>query len=504
MSTKKFGYVLTVLGAILIIASLLVGHAGAGDPNIQAGRMLGREIGIFILLLGGFLVYFFPNREVNLRNGIRGDLERLFNLPVSAWVIAGFLINYFFFFLLPVFLNPDHVMHFFGRYLPNYDPIGFDIRAVLEYIRNWLVSNQSPYFDKFIAYPPLVLALFAPLLLLGYPAYYYFITFVTLLFYTLSTLWIPVKSNRGRTNSLVLMLFALGLFSYGFQFELEKGQSNMIAFSLALIAVYLYHSRKEYDLLAYLLFSIGLQMKIYPAILIVFFTRDWRDWKGNIKRVVGILLFNLALLFVLGPQMLKDFLNAVKAQQGNAGSWAGSHAMKGYVYYLASDDFKFAGPHLLALLKQYREWIYLSLLIVLGLCLLSVLLYSYWRRRAGLNPYLLVICTICALVIPSISNDYKLPILTAPMAMLWGSISMPENRLRRALSILLILMTSVAYWFTLYPPGIKPEIISRSFPDLYLLLIVVTILSFIAPWQPDTSTDSRSEGTSRLSEGLPN
>jgi len=261
-----------------------------------------------------------------------------------------------------------------------------------------------------------------------------------------------------------------------------------------MLAVYVYHSREDLDYLAYLLFSIGLQMKIYPAILIVMFVKDWRDWKGNIKRMAGLLLFNMALLFILGPGLFRDFLGAVRSQQAFENPSLESHALKGYFSYLVSDGSKFLEPRTLAMIRQYQGQIELLLLAVLGLCLLSVLLSLYLQRKTGLNASLLVICTICAMVIPSISNNYKLPILIAPMAILWGSMTLPARGWKKVLSILLITITSVAYWSIQYPPTNKPEFLRHNFPALFVIAIVTTVLTFVVPRNPEQNPDGHADG----------
>ncbi len=493
MSTKRAGLVLTILGSLLFLVSLLVDYVGAGDRKLGASQILGMEIGAVILLSGIFLAFLYPDHRVSLWTGVRTGLEKLSNLPVAAWVVVGFLIAYFLFFLSPVFLNAERAMFYPIKYILNFNPIGLDIRDVARYLENWLVEGQSPYADKFIAYPPLAMALFTPLLLIGYPAYYYLITFTTLLFYLVSTLLVPLRIFRGRKNSLILLLFALGLFSYGFQFELERGQSNIIAFSLGLIAVYLFHSRRDLDYVAYLLFSIGLQLKIYPAVLIVMFVRDWRDWKGNIKRMAGLLLFNIALLFILGPALFKDFLGAVSGQQAYEASTPVTHSLNGYVSYLASGEFTLLSSRMAAMIGQYQGQVELLLLAVLGLCLLLVLISSYLQRRTGMNASLLVICTVFAMVIPSISNNYKLPILIAPMAILWCSLTLPARGWRKVLSILLVILTSVAYWSTQYPPGMKPALVSHNFPALFAIVIIATVLRFMVPSEPDASSGQQAD-----------
>jgi hypothetical protein len=496
MSTKKAGLVLTILGVILFLASLLVDYVGGGDRKLGASQFLGMEIGAVLLLFGIFLAFLYPDHRISIGMSIHTALERLSNLPVAAWVLVGFLIVYFLFFLSPIFLNAERIMYYPNKYIPNFNPIGLDIRDVTRYLENWLVEGRSPYADKFIAYPPLVMALFTPLLLIGYPAYYYVITFTTLLFYLVSTLLVPLRIFRGKNNSLILFLFALGMFSYGFQFELERGQSNIIAFSLGLIAVYLFHSRRDLDYLAYLLFSIGLQMKIYPAVLIVMFVRDWRDRKGNIRRMDGLLLFNIALLFILGPRLFRDFLGAVSSQQGYEVAQPVNNALNGYVAYLASGDFTLLSSHTVAMIRQYQGQVKLLLLAVLGLCLLLVLLSSYLQRRTGLNASLLVICTVFAMVIPALSNNYKLPILIAPMAILWCNMTLPAPGWKKVLSILLIILTSVAYWSTQYPPNMKPELLSHNFPALFAIAILVAVLDFVAPQDTQAYLADRAESAS--------
>jgi hypothetical protein len=484
MSTKKIGYVLTLVGAMAFLASLLIDYMGSEDRRLGASQLLGLEIGVVMLLLGLWLIFLFPDRTIDVWRSMVPGVERLTRLPTSVWVMVGFLIAYVVFFLFPVFLNSERTIFFINRFLPNANPIGADIRAVLGYIQDWFTSSESPYGDAFIAYPPLGLVLFAPLLLLGYPAYYYFITFTTLFFYTVSTLFVPLIHTRGKNNSLILFLFALGFFSYGFQFELERGQSNIIAFSLALLGLSLYHVREDLRLPGILLFAIGVHLKIYPLILVVMFVENRLGWKENAKRIGGILSLNFALLFILGFQMFAEFLRAVRVGQLHVSTWSGNHALKSYVKYLASNRLDLFGPGPFAGLLENQGLVELFLLAILGLCLLGVLAFSYFRGRSGFNPYLLVICTICALVVPSISNDYKLPILTAPMALLWCSETRPIRGLKKVLSILLIVITSVAYWSLHYPPVIKPELLGRNFPALFILLIAVTILSFLTPWQP--------------------
>lgn len=483
MSTKKAGWVLAILGAALFVASLLVGYVGTGDRKIGASQ-LGVEVGTVLCMAGIFMTLLFPNQQLNIRQGLQWAVEKLLSLSVIVWVMVGFLIVYCAFFLFPVFFNPERSMWYFGKFLPSKTPIGLDIRAVMQYIQDWLVSGQSPYADGFIAYPPLSMVLFAPLLLIGYPGDYYLVTTLSSLLYLVSTTMVFAWARDRQGSMLALLLVGLCLFSYGFQFELERGQSNLIAFSLCLIAVYIYHSHNRFRYIAYLLFTIGVQLKIYPAILIVMFIKDWRDWKGNIKRFAGIGLLNLALLFVLGFGIFGDFLRAVGGQQAYANAWNGNHSLKGFVDQLANDGFRLFPPETIAAFQHNYGLIQGLLLAIIALCFFSVLFFCYWQNRSEPNPNLLLVGTICALVIPSISNDYKLPILTVPMALVFCTLSLPDQKLRKIASILLVLVMSVAYWSVQFPFIVKPYFLTRNFLVLFILLLAVTVLNFVVSPKP--------------------
>ena len=480
MSTKKFGYFLTFLGAIAFLVSLLLDYLIPGDTGLGASQLLGMVAGVAIGLLGMFLVFLYPNREIQIRSSIQALTQRILDLPVTVWVLVGFTVVYVAFFLSPVFFNAERSMWYFNRYVPNTNPIGGDIRDILNYVHQWLILDQSPYGGDLFAYPPLDLILFAPLLLVDYPTYFYFITIVTLVFHVGSALVVSLFIKRHHNVSLPLLIFGLSIFSYGLQFELERGQYNVIAFALCLIAIYIFHAHYEYRYVAYLLFTLSVQLKIYPAILIVMFIRDWRDWKGNLKRFAGIALLNFALLFILGFQTFGDFLAAIAGKQSHAGSWNGNHSLKGFVYHLSLDGFGLFPPETVTVFQQYRGWIEILLLAIIAICFLSILLHSYVQNSSDPNPILLLVGTICGLIIPSISNDYKLPILTAPIAAVFCSLALPEHKGKKVLAIFLILVMSMGYWSTQYPFTVKPYVLTRNFLPLFILLISATILNFVA------------------------
>jgi Na+/alanine symporter len=120
-----------------------------------------------------------------------------------------------------------------------------------------------------------------------------------------------------------------------------------------------------------------------------------------------------------------------------------------------------------------------SLLVIIAICLLAVIFNIYRKEPTGFNPYLLLVCTLCALIIP-VSVDYTLPMLVAPLAIFLSSVprldGSPGNKL---ISIVLVLVASMSYASLLYPFKYKPYFLNNSFPALFILLIAVTLIYFL-------------------------
>ena len=77
--------------------------------------------------------------------------------PFTVWVLLGFLITFFSYFVLPVFLNLSRKMQFI-EYIPVRSPIGHDFRVIASASFNWLHTGVVPA----ILYPPFTLIFFTP------------------------------------------------------------------------------------------------------------------------------------------------------------------------------------------------------------------------------------------------------------------------------------------------------------------------------------------------------
>jgi hypothetical protein len=478
MSTRKIGFALAIIGIAGALISVLVDTLGFGDGGIQAAQILGILAGLLLAFFGLTVALQVPERRIDIGSSFRAGGERLLSLPVSVWFVIGFLVIYVALFVSPVFLNTDRSMVYFNRFLPNRNPIGFDMNYTLDHVKSWVTTRESPYPASH--YPPLTYVLLSPLTLFEYPVSYLVTTYLTLFSYIILTLLIPVLFNPKSNFSLIVLLAVTGLFSYGFLFELERGQYYSMAFLLCVLAIFLFHRHYEFRYLAYVLFSFSVHLKIVPIFFLPMFIKDWRDWKGNIKRMVGLGLLNLALLFVLGYRELVNFVKALLFRvETPTFLWNGNHSLANFVFNFVKDGFGLLSQKTVLLLQQSSKLFEWALLFLIALCLLSIIVYMYRNGKSGFNPYLLLVCTLCALVIP-VSVDYTLPMLVAPLAIFLGSVpGLKGSSANKIISILLILIISLSYASLLYPFKYKPYFLNNSFPALFLILMAVTFYYFL-------------------------
>jgi hypothetical protein len=403
--------------------------------------------------------------------------EHILNAPLLVWVLLGFSLSYLLFFVYPVFLSSP-VMQFF-RHVPANDLIGDDLKLNLSYSELWFVAKQTPFIEGNL-YPPLSRVLFAPLLLVTFSCAYKIVTLVSVFCYVMITLVLPLRIRKERQVSPLLMLvFITGLFSYGFQFELERGQFNLIAMFMCFLAIWIYHCHNRYRYLAYVLFTVSVQLKIYPLIFIVMLISNWQDWKNNIKRFSMLAAVNLALFFVLGPYVFVNFVKAVLLSSVHPFVWVFNHSIRSFVIVYS----KIAQDHGWVGVNQYSHLAQIALLAIISVCIFLILLQTYRQKQKGINPLLLLACTLGALLIPPLSHDYKLSILAAPVAILFLNDTLRENTrgtCLRIIFIVLILIFSAAYSSTLFSYTNKPLILQNNFAALLTMLLVITFLSLVS------------------------
>lgn len=481
-----------IAGAGIAITVLAANYFQSSRENgFGALQTSGLFLGIFLILLGATLPASVSSSN---RTAIKVDRGQF----IETVLIASFVMGFIVFFFIPVFLNPSNKIAYPNDYIRDTGRIGFDIRSIVIRLDNWYTDGVSPYNDNFIAYPPLALVVLSPFTRLEYPLYYKTIIVATLFCYTATALIISQWKMGHQSRFAVPLVFLAGIFSYGLQFELERGQFNLIAFTLCLIAIVIFHSLPQYRYTAYLFFALSVQMKVYPIFFIVMFIDDWRDWRGNLKRISGLLAANFVLLFVLGVDLFRDFIRAIASYQFAYDSNRHENlSIKGFIYSLSNGDIVAIPGATQSVLKQFSTTLEVFFFALLGICVIGIILRSYQLNFKGFNPFLLMACTISALIIPSVSNDYKLSLLIASTAILLANLQNTSERGRKVIFYALTFILTLAYWSTNYPYVLKPELLSRNFPALIIMLI--TLLPLFHLWTKDNATNSERSTTKNIS-----
>lgn len=407
------------------------------------------------------------------------------SIPFVFWILAAFLSAYMFFFLQPVFLRSNVMQQF--QPVAAADHLGIDLKMRL----SWSAYSLDPSLPipdgDGTVFPPLANLLFAPFLGLRFSTAYSLLTVMTVLLFVASCLIIPLLiGTRKRLAPVAVLICITGLVSYGLQFELERGQWNVIAVFLALLAVWIFHGLPQQRLVAYALFVLSVQFKVYPVVFIVLFIDNWRHWRENLRRLAALAGANLALLFVQGTRSFQIWMAGLSDWSASTWIWEGNPSIESAVSLLSqyADRQGWGGPFASAGVIQTA----LTLLVVA--CLAAIIVHALRRPGSGPNPYYLLAAAIGCLLVPSGGYDYRLSMLGGPITLLLlaeESIDVmhvaPGGLLRR----MAITLLAFAYASTLFPPDLKPYYLANNFPALFAMVLLVTALAL-------TSAPAESKG----------
>jgi hypothetical protein len=377
-------------------------------------------------------------------------------------LLLGALVGYGIF-VGRTFLSANNAM-VFDSYLPAGKLIGNDLRITLSHAAI-LFSGQPYYPEEPMPYPPLALLLLYPLTAMDAVAAYRVVVALTIGGFLFLTIWLAGRfASRPPLDAPSLFLAGVGLLSYPFQFELERGQWNVIAVTLALGAVWLYHRRPFgwSRAAACLLFVAGTQLKVYPAILAVAFWRRSESFTRNAVILAVLALLNAAAFFVCGLGRFEDFLRIVIPYAGAPYVWVGNHSI-----------------------QAFAESVHISpvpaaVLMMLMLALATVRLLR--RDVDGSHPLVLTALMLAMLLIPSTSHDYTLSVLPVVMALLFGwavSVGEPWSRGAKCAGMVMATFASAAYHTAIVPFTAKTRFGPWSMnphPELMALVAIVCLL----------------------------
>ena len=390
------------------------------------------------------------------------------NRRVSAGtaVFVAFSLAYLAFFIWPQYRG--QVIAFYPPVTIIGPSIGGDLGLLIDSVHS-LLNGGSPYEGYHNWFPPLTYALAIPLAMAGRDAAFVVVTTLTLLGFLWTTLVLPRLGGRGGITALHAVIVVTGLLSYGLRFELERGQFNVIAMTCGLTGVWLFHHRPDRRLLAYALVTLAIQLKVYPAILLLMLVDDWRDWRAIAKRWSALAAANLGLLLVLGPGILWGYIRITGRIVLTSTGWPGDHSSRGF----ATLPGLFPGTLLGLPWSRIAEFAFDG---AVAICIGVLVLNAYRRNRTGLNRELLAACILGGMVLPQMSHDYKLSILPAAMAFLF--VNDAEEWRGDWISAGLLFVLASAFAATLFPMEARPEPLRNSFPMLATMLAALAIAGF--------------------------
>jgi hypothetical protein len=478
---RTLPYLMMAVGAALALFSILADALGFGKGGIQAAQIFLMEVGAAAILFGLIIITWQKNKGAD-NSFIWTDLrDKIDDLPSLFWVIIGILPPFIPFLVFPMFFQSDLRIHYPEGYLPKLIPIGNDLKLALDAARMWLETHQITQF----VFTPTGLLFYSPMLLMDYARAYQAITLVTLSSYLILSMIAILISDR-KNHSIIAFIAAISIFSYGVQFELERGQSHTITLMLCLLSVYIFHKHPRFRMFAYLLFCISVQLKFYPAIFVLLFVDDWRDWKGNLIRFGALGLANFLAFFLLGFSYFSSFYDhmLLSVQEGEASP--ANHSIHSFALVLQWYGMGLFDGSALDWIKNHGGMIENALYAYFLVCFSIILVRAYTKNSHEISPNLLLACVIAGLTLPSVNHDYTLPLLTIPLAIAISSWAKGNYPWSKPIAIVLLVISAFFYSLTLFPPAYKPIYFQNSLPMILVILTIATIQSLAEKAQPSS------------------
>ena len=293
--------------------------------------------------------------------------------------------------------------------VPRAHPAGVDFR-------DGLYDPARAFTTIHSGWPPLSLYLGKPFTLLSLGAGYrvQFVVLVALaLAATLLSAHLAVRAvgkravyEKGRPLSTTLVAAVCGLWlltSYGFFYEVDRGNVDLYALVFALLALWLTVRGTRSPWPAAAALALGTGLKLYPAILIIVLL-----WRYRLKALVPVAVTTAAVLLVAGPGQLVHSFSALQAlSTSRTAEWWGQDSATAMAHVLREHT------------SWAPSWIFWPLLALPGalwLATLGALVRRGWSERGAV--LMGAACVPMMAIVPSVSNDYKLVLCVLPIAVL--------------------------------------------------------------------------------------
>jgi hypothetical protein len=324
---------------------------------------------------------------------------------------SAYLLAFLLFFVRPVLFNSEMIMKETIT-VPFQRPIGVDLQQGVSYIKAWQ-SGEAASRGLGTFYPPLYNIIMLPFTWMpSQTSAFILMTIISFCSYFFISVIFPLLSLKNKSNlPLILAMATIGMISYPFIFEIERGQSNLLATALALVSVYLFHNVGRLKYISYFLLTVAVQIKLYPLIFVFSLIDQNRKWHVNVLRVFGIIFFNVGLIFVLGINEAKNLITSLTTHLDGGAFYREINMSLSCYFKLASPIVEKISPGLASTVPIIQIIALLMLLIGFGFLVLEILK----NKMAGDDAGFLLACILLTLLLPGVSHDYKLSYLGGPL-----------------------------------------------------------------------------------------
>jgi len=304
------------------------------------------------------------------------------------------------------------------------NPVGYDFRWGLYWPVERILNGQNIYFDAFSNYPPFVNIFFMPFQLINENSAYILMVFILLITNTInlyiSTIIITnLLAPRIEISNFSLRIFFICVFvmilsytlsSYPFLFSVERGNYDAIAFLFILLTTHSIIKKPEALWLHVVLLSIASHLKIYPAalFLLLFIIHG-----KNV--IIPTLVTNLILLLSLGFNNALLFVHVMINYVKDPLIWVGNHSGAGFAEKLYN--------YLPILQNQFGQL--KPIFTIVPILIWAASCYIIIKNLSGnfRNIYLFIVSVPLMCVVPTVSHDYKLVILSSGLLIFLGLLS---------------------------------------------------------------------------------
>jgi hypothetical protein len=352
------------------------------------------------------------------------------------------------------------------KLIPRAYPLGRDLR-------DGLLVPARAFNDALSGWPPLTLWLGRPFTLLDLRAAY-IVQFIILFALAVLATWLsvtlaarvddrPADLRSGRPTLRWVLFSAMLVWlltSYGFMFEMERGNIDLYALVFALLAIIL-TLRTRTAWLPALCLAVAVNLKVYPAVLVVVLL-----WRYRLRAVLPLVIFCGVLALSAGVGNLSAFVSGVAAGH------TGGHSAASFVYWLRHL------PHLAHEVPPGLGPALLLLSLLLWGATLAVLVRRGWSAKGAVLAA--AVCVPVMSTVPSISEDYKLVIFVFPLAVLGVAIATMRRPPVARWSALFLALAMEMVVLARSSQRVPPSVLGSKFVAIMLLqglmLLVVLLL----------------------------